>query len=104
MRQISASQAKGGSPFLIRARLVCSKARFSMSFGSTGAGVVDGLTAIGLTEVISLASCARAGAASNMRRIPAMGSRRDIATSRVPNAANRVQHNYPAEFEVLLDR
>ena len=63
-----------------------------MSLGSTGVAGADDLTAMGLTDVISLASCARVGAARNTRRSPARGRRRNIATSRVPNAANIVQH------------
>src|SRR5689334_9224782 len=95
MRQTSASQIKGARPFFTRTRLVCSKARFSMSLGSTGVAGV-GFIATGRTDVISLASCPRTEPASN-RMNPAIGNRRSIATSRVANEANDVQQNFAQE-------
>src|ERR1043165_505524 len=102
MRQTSASQVKGARPFFTRTRLVCSNARFSMSLGSTGVAGI-GFTVTGRTDVIRRASWAKA-APANMRRSPAIESRRSIATSTVAKQTNLVQQVFIAGWGLGLFR
>src|SRR5215212_738372 len=84
MRQTSPSQTNGDNPFFTRTMLVCSNARLSMSFGSTGGVVVEDLAEMGTIDVISRATgCGLASWAKavwqKIPRINAKSGSRNIA-------------------------
>src|SRR5687768_15762993 len=86
MRQTSESQTNGGRPFFTRMTLVSSKARLSMSFGSTrvaeaGLAVTGAIDVINLATGCGLASCAKADWQKRPKRRAEMANRRDIAAN-----------------------
>src|SRR5689334_5513144 len=96
MRQTSPSQASGASPFWARTRFVCSKARFSMSFGWIVAGDVEARLT-GANEVIRRATGCDCWPRVNWqqaRMSAESGSRRDIGSIQ-----SRLDYqNHPTSF------
>src|SRR5215216_3356336 len=95
MRQTSLSQVNGGSPFWTRIAFVCSKARRSMSFGSTGAEGGVEILVTGVIDVIrratgcGFASCPKADWQKMPRIRAERVTRRDIRAHRHPQRTNR---------------